>query len=154
MRWSRALWEDEVLSHLTLFLVVAVCCFLFRVLEMILFSVLFPVAIVKNDCQLVHSIKRGGFALFLVCYQILEAIWQPLIETIAKNWITLVQLYCIPHKFHIISYNLISWFHAEVVDEVGSIPHWVWEFKMDLEFIHKKLPDRKLGLCIAEVFLL
>jgi len=42
----------------------------------------------------------------------------------------------------------------EVVDEIGGIPYWVWESKMDPEFVHKKLPDRELGLCVAKVFLL
>jgi len=43
----------------------------------------FPVAIVEGDCQLVHSMERNGLALFPVRYQILEAIWQPLIEIMA-----------------------------------------------------------------------
>ena len=41
--------------------------------------ILFPVAIVEGDCQLVYGMEGSGFALFPVCYQILEAIWQPLI---------------------------------------------------------------------------
>jgi len=31
---------------------------------MILFMISFPVAIVKGDCQLIHSIEGGGFSLF------------------------------------------------------------------------------------------
>jgi len=50
---------------------------------MISFVVLFPVAIVEGDCQLVHGMEGGGFFLFPVCYQILEAIWQSLVETMA-----------------------------------------------------------------------
>jgi len=49
----------------------------------ILFTILFPVAIVKDDCQLVHGMEGNGFALFPVCYQILEVIWQTLIEAMA-----------------------------------------------------------------------
>jgi len=45
---------------------------LLHVLEMVLFVILFPVVIVKSDYQLVYGIERGGFALFLVCYQILD----------------------------------------------------------------------------------
>jgi len=45
--------------------------------------VLFPVAIVEDDCQLVHGMERNGFALFPVCYQILEVIWQSLMKTMA-----------------------------------------------------------------------
>jgi len=41
----------------------------------------------------------------------------------------------------------------EVVDEVGSIPYWVRESKIYLEFVHKEMPGRELGLRIAEVFL-
>jgi len=77
-----------------------------------------------------------------------------LIETMTENWITLVQLYCILHEFHIVSGNLISWLHAEVIDEIGSILYWVQESEMDLEFIHKKLLGREPELCVAEVFLL
>jgi len=61
----------------------AVCCVLFRIPEMISFTVSFPVAIVEGDCQLIHGLEGVGFALFPVCYQILEAIWQPLVETMA-----------------------------------------------------------------------
>jgi len=42
----------------------------------------------------------------------------------------------------------------EIVDEIGSIPYWVQESKMDPEFVYKKMPSKKPGLCIAEVFLL
>ena len=42
----------------------------------------------------------------------------------------------------------------EVVNEVGGIFYWVWKFEIDLEFVHKKLPDREPGLSVAEVFLL
>jgi len=63
--------------------VVAVCCLSFCVPEMILFVILFLVAIVEGDYQLIHGIERNGLVLFLVRYQILEVIWQPLIETIA-----------------------------------------------------------------------
>jgi len=61
----------------------AVCCVLFHIPETILFVVSFPVAIVEGDCQLIHGLEEVGFALFLVCYRILEAIWQPLVETMA-----------------------------------------------------------------------
>ena len=154
MRQSRALWGGRVLSYFTLFLVIAIYCFLLHIPEMISFIVSFPVVIIKGDCQLVHGIERSGFALFPVCYQILKVIWQPLIETMAENWITLVQLCCVPHKFHIISGNLISWLHTEVANEIGSILYWVQESKIDPEFIYKKLPSRKLRLWIAKVFLL
>jgi len=42
----------------------------------------------------------------------------------------------------------------EIIDEIGGIPYWVWKFKMDLKFIHKKMPSKKPQLCIAKVFLL
>jgi len=61
----------------------AVCCLLLHIMEMISFTVSFPVAIVESDCQLVHGIEESGFSLFPVCYQILEAIWQSLIEPMA-----------------------------------------------------------------------
>jgi len=83
MKQSGALQEGRVLSHFLLFLVVTVCCLLLYVLEMISLIVSFLVAIVESDCQLVHSIEEGGFSLFPVCYQILEAIWQSLVEMIA-----------------------------------------------------------------------
>jgi len=47
--------------------------------------ILFPVAIVEGNCQLVYGMEESGFAMFSVCYQILETIWQSLIETIAEN---------------------------------------------------------------------
>ena len=72
-----------VLSHSTLFLVVTVCCLLLRIAETILFAILFPVAIVEGDCQLIYSIEGGGFSLFPVRYQVLEAIWQSLVEAMA-----------------------------------------------------------------------
>jgi len=59
----------------------AVCCVLLHIPEMISFAILFPIAIVEGDCQLIHGLEGIGFALFLVCYWILEAIWQPLVET-------------------------------------------------------------------------
>ena len=65
------------------FSVMAVCCLLLYIVEMVAFAVLFPVAIVKSDCQLVYSMEGSGFSLFLVCYQILEVIWQSLIELMA-----------------------------------------------------------------------
>jgi len=144
----------RVLSHFTLFSVVAVCCFLYCVLEMISFMVLFPVTIVKSDCQLIHSMEGGGFSLFPVCYQVLEVIWQSLVKAMAQNYITPVQLCCIPHEFHIVSGNLISWLYTKVVNEIGSILYWVQKSKMNPELFYKKVPSQKPGLCIAEVFLL
>jgi len=61
----------------------AVCCLLLHIVEMVAFAVSFPVAIVESDCQLVYGMERSGFSLFPVCYQILEAIWQSLIELMA-----------------------------------------------------------------------
>ena len=61
----------------------AVYCVLFRIPETISFAILFPIAIVESDCQLVHGLEGIGFALFLICYRILKAIWQPLVETVA-----------------------------------------------------------------------
>jgi len=61
----------------------AICCLSFRVPEMISFVISFPVMIDKDDCQLVHGMKRNGLALFLVHCQILKVIWQPLIEMMA-----------------------------------------------------------------------
>jgi len=61
----------------------AVCCILLRVPETILFAILFPIVIVEGNFQLIYSLERIGFALFSVCYQILEVIWQPLVETMA-----------------------------------------------------------------------
>jgi len=69
--------------------------------------------------------EGGGFSLFPVCYQVLEAIWQSLVEVMAWNCIILVQLCCVPHEFYIISGNLIFWLYTEVVDEIGSILYWV-----------------------------
>jgi len=61
----------------------AVCCVFLYVLEMISFVISFPIVIVESDCQLIHGMERIEFTLFLVCYWILEAIWQPLVETMA-----------------------------------------------------------------------
>jgi len=83
MRQSGALQGGRVLSHSTLFSVVTVCCLLLCIAEMILFAILFPVAIVEGDCQLIHGMERDGFSLFPVCYQVLEAIWQSLVEAMA-----------------------------------------------------------------------
>jgi len=47
---------------------------------MVSFAILFPVAIVEGDCQLIHGMERGGFPLFPVRYQVLEAIWQSLVK--------------------------------------------------------------------------
>ena len=117
---------------------------------MISFVISFLVAIVKGDCQLVYGIERRGFALFSVRYQILETIWQSLIVTMADDWIVLVQLCCILHEFHIVCCDLISWLHAKVVNEVSGILYWVWESKMDLEFVYKEVPGKELGLhCYA-----
>ena len=63
------------MGHFPLSLVMAVCCVLFRIPETISFAVSFPIAIVKGDCQLIHGLEGIGFALFPVCYRILEAIW-------------------------------------------------------------------------------
>jgi len=82
-RQSRALQEGRVLSHFPLFLVVAVCCLLLYISEIISLMVSFLVAIVESDCQLVYSMEEGRFSLFPVCYQILEVIWQSLVEMIA-----------------------------------------------------------------------
>jgi len=77
-------WErGRVLSHFPLFLVVAVCCLLFRIPETISFAILFLVVIVKGNCQLIHGMEGSGFSLLLVCYQVLEVIWQSLIEAMA-----------------------------------------------------------------------
>jgi len=43
----------------------------------------FPVVIVEDDCQLIHGIEEGGFSLFPVHYQVLEAIQQSLIKAMA-----------------------------------------------------------------------
>ena len=80
---SGALQGGGVLSHSTLFSVVTVCCLLFCIMETILFTISFPVVIVEGDCQLIHGMKGGRFSLFPVSYQILEAIWQSLVELIA-----------------------------------------------------------------------
>jgi len=83
MRWSGALRGGGVLSHSTLFSVVTVCCLLLCIAETISFAISFPVAIVEGDCQLIHGMEGGGFFLFPVCYQVLEAIWQSLVEVMA-----------------------------------------------------------------------
>jgi len=83
MRQGRALQGGRVLSHSTLFSVVTVCCLLLCIAETISFAILFPVAIVEGDCQLIHGMEGGGFSLFPVYYQVLEAIWQSLIEAMA-----------------------------------------------------------------------
>jgi len=82
-RRSRALRGGGVLSHSTLFSVVTVYCLLLRIAETILFAISFPVAIVEGDCQLMYGMEEGGFSLFLVCYQVLEAIWQSLVKAMA-----------------------------------------------------------------------
>jgi len=61
----------------------AVCCVLLHIPETILFTILLPIAVVKSDCQLIHGLEGIWFALFPVCYRILEAIWQTLVETMA-----------------------------------------------------------------------
>jgi len=71
------------LSHSTLFSVVTVCCLLLHIAEMVSFAISFPVVIVEGDCQLIHSMEGGGFSLFPVRYQVLEAIWQSLIKAMA-----------------------------------------------------------------------
>jgi len=38
------------------------------------------IAIVEGDYQLIHSMEGGGFSLFPVLYQVLEVIWQSLVE--------------------------------------------------------------------------
>jgi len=77
------LQEGGVLSYPTLFLVVTVYCLLLRIAETISFAISFPVVIVEGDCQLIHGMEGGGFSLFLVCYQILKAIWQSLVKAMA-----------------------------------------------------------------------
>jgi len=72
-----------VLSHSTLFSVVTVCYLLLHIAETISFAISFPVAIVKGDRQLIHGMEGGGFPLFPVHYQVLEAIWQSLIKAMA-----------------------------------------------------------------------
>jgi len=52
-------------------------------MEAIWFAISFPVAIVEGDCQLIHGMEGGGFSLFPVRYQVLEAIWQSLIKAMA-----------------------------------------------------------------------
>ena len=73
----------RVLSHSTLFLVVTICCLLLHIAETISFMISFLVAIVEGDCQLIHGMEEGRFSLFPVCYQVLEAIWQSLVEAMA-----------------------------------------------------------------------
>jgi len=82
-RQSGTLQGGGELSHSTLFSVVTVCCLLLRIAETISFVISFPVAIVEGDCQLIHGMEGGGFSLFLVRYQVLEAIWQSLIKAMA-----------------------------------------------------------------------
>jgi len=55
--------------------VMAVCCVLLRILETISFTVSFSIVIIEGDYQLIHGLEGIGFALFPVCYRILEAIW-------------------------------------------------------------------------------
>jgi len=98
--------------------------------------------------------EGGGFSLFPVCYQVLEAIWQSLVKVMVQNCITPVQLCYVLHEFHIVSSNLIFWLHTKVFDEIGSIPYWVQKSEMDLELFHKKVLSQKPGLCVAKVFLL
>jgi len=83
MRWSGALRGGRELSHSTLFSVVIVCCLLLHIAEMVSFAISFPVVIVEGDCQLIHGMEGGGFSLFPVRYQVLEAIWQSLIKVMA-----------------------------------------------------------------------
>ena len=71
------------LSHFTLFSVVTVYCLLLHIVKMVSFAISFPVAIVEGDCQLIHGIEGGGFSLFPVHYQVLEAIWQSLVKAMA-----------------------------------------------------------------------
>jgi len=50
---------------------------------MISFVISFPVVIVEGNCQLIHGMEGGGFSLFPVRYQVLEAIWQSLVKAMA-----------------------------------------------------------------------
>ena len=83
MGQSGALRGGGELSHSTLFSVVTVCCLLLHIAETVSFTILFPVAIVEGDCQLIHGMEEGRFFLFPVRYQVLEAIWQSLVKAMA-----------------------------------------------------------------------
>ena len=83
MGQSGALRGGGELSHSTLFSVVTVCCLLLYIAETVSFAILFPVAIVEGNCQLIHGMEGGGFSLFPVRYQVLEAIWQSLVKVMA-----------------------------------------------------------------------
>jgi len=83
MRRSGALRGGRELSHSTLFSVVTVCCLPLRIAETVSFTISFPVTIVEGDCQLIHGMEEGGFSLFPVRYQVLEAIWQSLVKAMA-----------------------------------------------------------------------
>jgi len=84
--------------------------------EAVLLAVVFLVVIVICDCQLIHGMEGSGFTLLADRNRILKAIQEFLVVMITEDIIILVQLYCIPYKFHIIDGNFIFGLYSELVN--------------------------------------
>jgi len=66
----------------------------------------------------------------------------PSLTVLCTTWIP----HCTSRSYLLASYRGCWWGWQHL--------HWVWESKMDLEFVYKEVPGREPGLHIAEVFLL
>jgi hypothetical protein len=82
---------------------------------------MFPIAIVKDDSNVIHFLESGRFPLFTGTEWILEVIGKTLVVVIAKNLITPAKLSSIFHELDIIDSDLITRLHFQVLNCFGSL---------------------------------
>ena len=117
------------------------------------FAVIFPVAMIDSYCQNIHILKQGGFFLFLDSNRILDLIGKSLIISIAEHIISPTQLRDIVYQVHIVSGNLITRLHAEIVQHVSCFTNEIQETKMSMQLINKQVLVREPVLQDTLVFL-
>jgi len=85
---------------------------------MVVFVVMFPVVVINSHHQSIYVLEQDGFFLFLGRNRILDPIGEPLVIAIAEYTILLIWLRGIAHEIHVVSGNLITRLHAEIIQHV------------------------------------
>ena len=112
-------------------------------LYIIVFAVIFLVAVINSYYQSVHVLEQDRFSLFLGRDRILNLTGKPLVIVMAQNTILPTQLRGIAYRIHIVSENLVTGLYVEIIQYVGHFTNRVQETKMLTQLINKQVLVRE-----------
>ena len=120
---------------------------------MVVFTVIFPVVVINSHCQSIHILEQNGFSLFSDRDMVLNPIWEFLVIEIAQHTILSTQLGDIAHEIHIVSGNLVTGLHIEIIQYISHFTYRVRKTKISIQLINKQVSVREPVLQDALVFL-